>query len=77
VHTNDRHVAIGDMVLEKESRFAEPKWFGIVYEIKYDRYGTGTAFLAWTPENPNYNKEYGYGCTNIHNVRSQYDVIKK
>ena len=73
-----RNVVIGDLVLEKESRLDKPKWIGVVYDIKYDKYGTGTAFLAWTPEDPpGYNKIYGYGCTNIHNVRSKYDIIKK
>jgi hypothetical protein len=73
-----RNVAVGDLVLEKESRLEEPKWIGVVYDIKYDKYGTGTAFIAWTPKDPpNYQKSYGYGCTNIHNIRSQYDVIKK
>ena len=72
-----RNVVIGDLVLEKESRLDEPKWVGIIYDIKYDTWGTGTAFLSWTSENPNYNKLYGYGCTNIHNVRSKYDIIKK
>jgi len=72
-----RNVAVGDLVLEKESRYGEPKWIGVVYTIKYDKYGIGTALLSWTPENPNYNKLYGYGCTNIHNIRSKYDIIKK
>lgn len=72
-----RNVVIGDLVLEKESRYGKPKWIGVVYTIEYDRYGTGTAFLTWTPEDPpKYNREYGYGCTNIHNVRSRYDVVK-
>ncbi len=73
-----RHAEIGDMVLQKESRLAEPKWFGVVYNITYDSYGTATCFLAWTPElPPNYNVNYGYSQTNIHNQRSKFDVIKK
>lgn len=73
-----RNVAIGDLVLQKESRHEEPKWFGVVYNIKYDTYGTGTAYLLWAPEDPpGYYRRYGYGCTNIHNIRSQFDVIKK
>ena len=73
-----RNVAVGDLVLEKEARNAKPKWIGIVHDIKYDTYGTGTAFLTWTPEDPpRYNRFHGYGCTNIHNIRSKYDIIKK
>ena len=73
-----RNVAIGDLVLEKESRYGCPRWVGVVYTIEYDTWGTGTAFLAWTPKDPpGYNKIYGYSCTNIHNVRSKYDIIKK
>ena len=72
-----RNVAVGDLVLEKESRLEKPKWIGVVYDIKYDMYGTGTAFLAWTHDNPNYNKLYGYSCTNVHNCRSSFDVVKK
>jgi hypothetical protein len=75
--TNDRMVKIGDLVLEKESMFEKPKWIGVVHDIKYDDYGHGTAFLTWTPEPPpRYNKRYGYSCTNIHNSRHSYDVIK-
>ena len=72
-----RNVVVGDLVLEKESRYGEPKWIGVVYTIEHDTWGTGTAFLAWVPEDPpNYNRAHGYGCTNIHNVRSRYDVVK-
>jgi hypothetical protein len=73
-----RNVAVGDLVLQKESRLEKPKWIGVIYDIKYDRYGTGSAFLMWAPEDPpRYRKEYGYSCTNIHNVRSEFDVVKK
>ena len=74
----NRNITVGDMIFEKESRSTKPKWIGIVYNIKLDKYGHGKAFLKWTPEDPpQYDRQYGYACINIHNLFSQFDVIKK
>ena len=73
---NKRHAHEGDMVIATEKDGS--KCFGVVYKVKYDSHGHATCFLSWAPKQPKgYMPEYGIGRTNIHNLRSTYDVIKK
>ena len=72
-----RHPEVGDMVIQSNDN-THKKWTGVVYKIKRNEYGHGTAFLHWLPDPPPfYNKEYGIPCVNIHNRWDVYDVIKK
>tara|TARA_Y100000296_G_scaffold80693_1_gene106667 strand:+ start:580 stop:822 length:243 start_codon:yes stop_codon:yes gene_type:complete len=74
---NSRHAEVGDMIVRKSKESTE-KWLGVVYEIKRNKWGHGTAFIHWSSDPPPYyNKEYGIPCVNIHNGYSEYDVIKK
>ena len=73
----NKHAQVGDMIIQKD-KDTSLKWIGVVYDIKKDKWGHGTAFLHWSPEPPpDYNKEYGILCTNIHNLYDTYDIVKK
>lgn len=72
---NIRHAFLGDMVVWKEE--GKRKYFGVVYKLDYDTWGTITCHIRWTPEKPKeYNEAYGLRQSNIHNQRSKFDVIK-
>jgi len=65
-------------MIVRKNKEANEKWLGVVYEIKRNKWGHGTAFIHWSSDPPPYyNKEYGIPCVNIHNGYSEYDVIKK
>lgn len=51
---------------------------GIVLEIERDSYGHQKhVFIEWSSNQPiNYREEYGYDGTNIHNLRSEFTVIR-
>jgi hypothetical protein len=73
-----RHPQVGDMIVKSCTK-THQKWIGLVHAITRDTWGTGSVFVSW-PNNvspPQYNEKYGYSSTNIHNIRSEFDVIRK
>jgi len=54
------------------------EYTGIVYEIEYDKYGHPyKVHVQWSGSvPPNYNRMHGYSGTNIHNLRSEFQVIR-
>ena len=72
----NRKPVIGDLIVELDWK-ASRKYFGLVHEIKRDTWGHGTAFITWSGESPRkYQEAHGYSCTNIHNCRDVYRVIR-
>ncbi len=53
-------------------------FIGLVREIQLDRFGhQRSVFIEWTTEPPpDYNQKHGYAGVNIHNIRSEFDVIR-
>ena len=49
------------------------RWIGVVYEVESDE----RVWIRWCgPRPPNYNMKYGYLAVNIHNLRSNFEVVK-
>ena len=61
-------------------RDAEVKteYIGLVYKILLDKWGhQNNVFVAWQGDMaPNYNRNHGYCGMNIHNLRSEFRVIR-
>ena len=80
---NDRNASVGDMIIHTprvrgNNNVDEPnKWIGIVHRIESNKYGHKTAFITWSQKHPYYQEEYGESCVNIHNLRREYEVIKR
>ena len=73
----NRNAQVGDMVIQND-KTTHKNWIGVIYDIKRNDYGHGTAFLHWSPEPPPYyNEKYGISCVNIHNLYDIYDIVKK
>ena len=55
------------------------KHSGIIYDIVLDKWGhQGNVFVQWTNGYPpSYNHQHGYSGTNIHNLRSEFQIIRK
>ena len=66
---------VGDLIVEKS---VGSRYFGIVTEIIKDLYGhQKSVYIEWSGKNPpKYNEEHGYAGVNIHNCRSEFDVIR-
>ena len=66
---------VGDLIVEKH---AGSRYFGIVVEIIKDLYGhQKSVHIEWSGKKPpKYNEEHGYAGVNIHNCRSDFDVIR-
>ena len=83
IFSDDRDVAVGDMIIHTprvrgNNSADEPnKWVGIVHHIGRDKWGHETAFITWTRKHPYYNEERGESCVNVHNLRREYEVIKR
>ena len=79
--SSDRNPAVGDMIIHVPRVYAtsltEKKFVGIVHRVERDKWGHGTAFITWTRKHPYYNEERGEACVNIHNLRREYEVVKK
>ena len=77
-----RRPQIGDMlvVTPRVARHHSPEkeYIGIVREIRLDRWGhQENVFVQWSEDAPpNYNLAHGYAGTNIHNLRSEFEVIR-
>jgi hypothetical protein len=54
------------------------EYAGIVYEIERDKYRhPHKVHVQWSGDAPpSYNHEHGYAGTNIHNLRSKFQVIR-
>ena len=54
------------------------EYTGIVYEIEYDKYRHPyKVHVQWSGDAPpNYNSNHGYAGSNIHNLRSEFKVIR-
>ncbi len=55
------------------------KHVGIVREIEKDSYGHQRYVrIEWSSQAPiNYREEYGYAGVNIHNIREEFEIIRK
>ena len=81
-----RHPRVGDMIIRKISHDdAYRKWvghdreyIGLVCDIRRDEYGhQSNVLIAWTEDTPpDYKDNIGYCGVNIHNIRSEFDVIR-
>lgn len=69
----NRMPEVGDLIIQT---FNNKDYCGTVYKIIRDKWGNGTAFLAWTEKPPHYVEHYGYSCANIHNIRGEFQVVK-
>ena len=77
---------IGDMlIVRSDSRRSQHivgadvrDFIGIVYNIEYDKWGhQKSVHVQWTDNPPpDYNSRHGYAGVNIHNLRSQFKVIR-
>ena len=68
---------IGDVIVETEIKTGK-EYYGIVHDITRDKWGHGTAFITWAPDpSPlNYHEKYGYSSVAIHNLRTEFRVIR-
>ena len=78
-----RHPKLGDMLVvnsgdQRVSLEGGEQYVGIVYEIRLDKWGhQHNVFVAWQGDiAPNYNHQHGYAGMNIHNLRSEFKVIR-
>ena len=71
---NDRSVSIGDMIIYRRRR-SRP-YVGIVTESLMVG-GTPSVRIGWCGDVPRaYNEEYGYATVNIHNMHTEFEVVK-
>jgi len=70
----------GDMIIKYTGGHAlRRSHIGLVHGFKKGKWSgqNEIAFITWsTDPPPDYNKEYGYYCVNIHNLRSEFTVIR-
>ena len=54
------------------------KYVGMVYKIVFDKWGhKNNVFVSWQQDiAPNYNRKHGYCGANIHNLRSEFRVVR-
>ena len=79
-----RRPKLGDLLVVtlNDHRSSRPlggaKYIGVVYEIRLDKWGhQNNVFVAWqAAPAPNYNRIHGYCGVNIHNLRSEFRVIR-
>ena len=84
---NSRHPRVGDMIVRKFEptdvyinidHVQTKDFIGLVRDIQLDRFGhQRSVFIEWTTEPPpDYSHKHGYAGVNIHNIRSEFDVIR-
>ena len=74
-----RHPKLGDLlVVTPERRPGANRYVGMVSRIVLDKWGhQNNVFVIWQGNiAPNYNRLHGYAGTNIHNLRSEFEVIR-
>ncbi len=84
--TQSRMPRIGDMLIVRpDSRRHQHivgadvyDYTGIVYKIEHDKWGhQEKVHVQWSGNSPpDYNPHHGYAGTNIHNLRSEFQVIR-
>ena len=86
---NSRMPRIGDLLITKcrETEYnarcvcqhSSEKHVGFVREIQRDCYGHQKhVLIEWSSTPPiNYLEEYGYNGTNIHNIRSEFTIVRE
>ena len=77
---------VGDLLVvtprnNKYNKLRHPsldEYLGIVYSIEFDKWGhQEKVHVQWSSDAPpNYNHHHGYAGTNIHNLRSEFQVIR-
>ena len=80
-----RRPKLGDMLIVYPDGRARARgtcgdnYVGIVHKIEFDKWGhSQNVFVAWQGSPPQmYNRTHGYAGTNIHNLRSEFRVIRK
>ncbi len=70
--SGERFPRVGDTLIVKG------KWVGIVRKIELDKWGhQEKVFVLWQgAPGPNYHSHYGYSGVNIHNLRSEFDLVR-
>ena len=74
-----RYPKIGDILIVRMNREDDDGYVGVVRKIVLDRWQhQKNVFVVWQGDvAPNYNREHGYSGVNIHNLRSEFRVIRK
>jgi len=70
---------IGDVIIKRTGGNVFRRHVGLVYGFHKGEWSARdeSAFIMWSTDPPlDYNKEYGYYCTNIHNLRNEFEVIR-
>jgi hypothetical protein len=69
---------LGDLLVVTPHHLGVCRYVGTVYEIRLDKWGhQNNVLVAWQGDiAPNYNRLHGYSGTNIHNLRSEFRVIR-
>ena len=78
-----RHPQLGDMIVQT----CNPQYhcgdgckhIGLVHKLEIGKWSRSPekAFVHWSTDPPrNYKEEYGIACVNIHNIRSEFEVIR-
>jgi len=80
-----RHPKLGDLLVVTpddrvrwSSGYHGRVYTGVIYEIRLDKWGhQNNVFVAWQGGRPpSYSCQHGYCGTNIHNLRSEFEVIR-
>jgi len=74
MNTN-RTPSIGDMLIVKSD---SSNIIGIIHNIMLDKWGhQKNVWVQWADARPsNYNPIHGYSGMNIHNLRSEFDIVR-
>ena len=67
-----RYPKVGDILVVDDA------FRGIVNRVTQDKWGhSDSAFVVWQTSKPwDYGDDRGYGCINIHNLRSNYRLFR-
>mgnify|MGYP006409492997 CR=1 FL=1 len=75
-----RHPQVGDVIVQTcVDEDGVQTHTGLVYKIELDNaMGPQRVLIEWATEEPStYNRVWGYGGANIHNLRSEFQVIRQ
>ena len=68
---------IGDLIVRKYELDDRQSPTGVVIEIERNSFGHGNVFIHWFDDKPsNYQERHGYSETNLHNLRSTFDIYR-
>ena len=80
-----RWADVGDLIIQRPSargwdsleeaaaREAGVRWIGVVYKVESDK----RVWIHWSGKRPpTYNPQSGYLAVNIHNLRSNFELVK-